>query len=108
MAEAIKRRAVAHSFEGKVFTIVSCSTVSDEIVQVMATDMPDAEKLLKRRNSAFSRIVGPDGRPVGEPLIDREVIVCGEVDLGRRELQVSDPAPEAERFVKTTWERHHG
>src|SRR3546814_9135128 len=30
MAEAIKIRATAHSFEGKVFTIVACSTVSEE------------------------------------------------------------------------------
>src|SRR3546814_4780814 len=32
MAEAIKIRATAHSFEGKVFTIVACSTVSEEII----------------------------------------------------------------------------
>jgi aliphatic nitrilase len=31
MAEAIKIRAAAHSFEGKLFTIVSCSTISQEI-----------------------------------------------------------------------------
>ena len=28
MAEAIKVRAAAHSFEGKLFTVVSCSTIS--------------------------------------------------------------------------------
>lgn len=33
MAEAIKVRAAAHSFEGKVFTIVSCSTISEEIIE---------------------------------------------------------------------------
>lgn len=32
MAEAIKIRAAAHSFEGKLFTIVSCSTISQEII----------------------------------------------------------------------------
>ena len=32
MAAAIRLRAAAHSFEGKVFTIVSCSTVSEEII----------------------------------------------------------------------------
>ena len=31
MAEAIQLRAAAHSFEGKVFTVVSCSTMSEEI-----------------------------------------------------------------------------
>ena len=32
MAEAIKLRATAHSFEGKLFSIVSCSTISEEII----------------------------------------------------------------------------
>src|SRR4029453_11483953 len=36
MAEAIKVRAAAHCFEGKVYTIVSCSTVSPEIVDAMS------------------------------------------------------------------------
>ncbi|GAA3265376.1 hypothetical protein GCM10020258_32980 [Sphingomonas yabuuchiae] len=42
MAEAIKVRAAAHCFEGKLFTIVSCSTVSEEIIAAMETLVPDA------------------------------------------------------------------
>ena len=38
---------------------------------------------LERRNSAFSGIIGPDGRTVGEPLIDSEGIVYAEIDLSR-------------------------
>jgi len=83
MAEAIKTRAIAHSFEGKVFTVVSCSTVSEEIVEAMEADVPNAPSLLRRSSSAWSGIIGPDGRVVSEPLIDREGIVYGEVDLGR-------------------------
>ncbi|QCP49847.1 carbon-nitrogen hydrolase family protein [Trinickia violacea] len=83
MAEAIKVRAMAHSFEGKVFTIVACSTVSEEIVEAMAAECDDARSLLTRRNSAFSGVIGPDGRIVGAPLIDEEGIVYAEVDLAR-------------------------
>jgi aliphatic nitrilase len=83
MAEAIKLRAIAHSFEGKLFTVVACSTVSEEIIQAMEQATPDARKLLTRTNSAFSGIIGPDGRVVGEPLIDDEGIVYAEIDLGR-------------------------
>lgn len=83
MAEAIKVRAMAHSFEGKVFTIVSCSTVSDEIIAAMETLVPDARARLERRNSAFSGVIGPDGRLVGEPLIDDEGIVYSDIDLSR-------------------------
>jgi nitrilase len=83
MAEAIKLRAIAHSFEGKIFTIVSCSTVSEEIIAAMETVIPDARARLQRKSSAFSGIIGPDGRVVGEPLIDDEGIVYADIDLER-------------------------
>jgi nitrilase len=83
MAEAIKVRAMAHSFEGKLFTVVSCSTISEEIIESMDELVPDARARLERRNSAFSGIIGPDGRVVGEPLIDVEGIVYADIDLAR-------------------------
>lgn len=81
MAEAIKIRAAAHSFEGKLFTIVSCSTISKEIMEVLKPDVPNIEELLTRKSSAFSGIIGPNGAVVGEPLIDDEGIVYAEIDL---------------------------
>ena len=83
MAEAIKLRAIAHSFEGKIFTVVSCSTVSEEIIAAMETIAPDARARLQRKSSAISGIIGPDGRVVGEPLIDDEGIVYADIDLDR-------------------------
>ena len=38
MVEAIKVRAAAHSFEGKVFTVVACSAITPEIVDAVAHD----------------------------------------------------------------------
>jgi nitrilase len=83
MAEAIKIRAAAHSFEGKLFTIVSCSTISKEIMDAMKADVPNAEELLTRKNSAFSGFIGPNGAAIGEPLIDDEGIVYAEIDLAK-------------------------
>ncbi|SCY10489.1 carbon-nitrogen hydrolase family protein [Flavobacterium caeni] len=83
MAEAIKIRAAAHSFEGKLFTIVSCSTISQEIMDAMKADVPNAEELLTRKNSAFSGFIGPNGAVIGEPLIDEEGIVYAEIDLAK-------------------------
>jgi aliphatic nitrilase len=83
MAEAIKLRAMAHSFEGKLFTIVSCSTISAQIVSAMQAVVPDAGERLERKSAAFSGIIGPDGRIVGAPLIDEEGIVYADVDLGK-------------------------
>jgi len=83
MAEAIKIRAAAHSFEGKLFTIVSCSTISKEIMDAMQEDVPNAEALLTRKNSAFSGFIGPNGAVIGDPLIDEEGIAYAEIDLAK-------------------------
>ena len=83
MAEAIRLRATAHSFEGKLFTIVATSTISEEIIAAMEEVRPDARKLLERKSSAFSGIIGPDGRVIGDPLIDEEGIVYADIDLNR-------------------------
>lgn len=83
MAEAIKIRAAAHSFEGKLFTIVSCSTITKEIIDTMKEDVPNAEELLTRKDSAFTGFIGPNGAVIGEPLIDEEGIVYADIDLSK-------------------------
>jgi aliphatic nitrilase len=82
MVEAIKVRAMAHSFEGKVFTIVACSAITPEIVDAVAHD-DVSRTMLERPHSAVSCIVGPDGRLIGDALIDQEGIVYGDIDLNR-------------------------
>ena len=81
MAEAIRIRATAHSFEGKLFTVVACSTVSEEIIAAMSVDRPGNRALLERKHSAWSGVIGPHGNLVSEPLIDDEGIVYAEIDL---------------------------
>ncbi|MFE3877604.1 carbon-nitrogen hydrolase family protein [Kitasatospora sp. NPDC059146] len=83
MAEAIALRAAAHCFEGKLFTVVSCSTVSPEMIDLIAGDDRRLRSQLARPHSALSGIFGPDGRAVTEPLVDEEGIVYAEIDLGR-------------------------
>jgi aliphatic nitrilase len=83
MADAIRLRAIAHSFEGKIFTIVSCSTISEEIIAAMEKSHPKVRGMMERKSSAFSGIIGPDGRTVGDALIDDEGIVYAEIDLAR-------------------------
>ena len=83
MAEAIKLRAATHSFEGKLFTIVSCSTVSEEIIREMELVCDNARELLTRENGAFSGVIGPDGNVVGEQLIDEEGIIYADIDLNQ-------------------------
>lgn len=82
MAEAIRVRSQAHSFEGKVWTVTATSTISEEIIAAMEILRPDARALLERKSSAWSGIIGPDGRTM-QGLTDDEGIVTAEIDLGR-------------------------
>lgn len=83
MSEAIAIRTAAHAFEGKLFSVVSCSTITDEMIEIAAGDDAETADRMRRPRSALSGIFGPDGRPVVEPLIDDEGIVYGEIDLAR-------------------------
>jgi nitrilase len=82
MPEAIRIRAGAHSFEGKIFTIVACSAMSPELIATLKPT-PEQEKLLMGTPNAFSGIYGPDGRLVGDPIIDSEGIAYADIDLSR-------------------------
>lgn len=83
MAEAIKIRAAAHAFEGKLFTIVSCSTISMEIKNALRADVPNVDELLDRKSSAFSGFIGPNGATIGTPLIDDEGMIYADIDLAK-------------------------
>ena len=83
MAEAIKVRAMAHSFEGKVFTVVACSTISEDIISAFEPDYPEIRQSFQRKNNSFSGVIGPDGRVIGQPLIDEEGIVYADIDLSK-------------------------
>lgn len=83
MADAIAIRTAAHAFEGKLFSVVSTSTISEEMIDAVAGDDQAVRDQLARKHTALSGIFGPDGRPVSEPLVDTEGIVYGEVDLAR-------------------------
>lgn len=83
MAEAIKLRSMSHSFEGKVFTVTATSTISEQIISAMEGIRPDARALLERKSSAWSGVIGPDGREVVPGLIDDEGIVYADIDLSK-------------------------
>lgn len=70
----IKVRAALHCFEAKVFTVVSCSTVSEEFIEAMAATHLHAHELLAGRNSPLSGFLEADGR---------ESIVYADIDLSR-------------------------
>ncbi len=80
MPEAIKIRCAAHSFEGKIFSIVSCSSMSEEIIEMLATT-DEERRMLSGTPNAFSGIIDPHGQLISEPLIDVEGIAYADIDL---------------------------
>jgi aliphatic nitrilase len=83
MAQAIRIRAAAHSFEGKLFSLVSCSAVSDEIIEAVCGGDAKKRQLMSRKSSAFTGIIDPAGNVIGKPLIDEEGIVYADIDLNK-------------------------
>jgi nitrilase len=81
MSEAIALRARAHCFEGKVFTIVSCSTIDQAIIEKVAGEDQVIREMFQRPNSALSGICDPTGKFISDVLIDEEGITYAEIDL---------------------------
>jgi nitrilase len=100
MVQAIRLRAMTHSFEGKVFTIVACSTISEEILDAVAGDDEARRALMSRSHSAFSGVCGPDGRFLGDELVDEEGIAYAQIDLRRciQPKQMHDVVGHYNRF----------
>lgn len=80
MPTAIRTRIGAHSFEGKVFSIVSCSAMSQEIIDAIA-DSEEDKKRMQGSPNAYSAIFNPHGEVISEPLIDVEGITYADIDL---------------------------
>lgn len=81
LLEAIKIRAAAHSFEGKIFTIVSSGILDDEAIKFISNGDEEVMNILQSSPQPVSAIFGPTGELVSEPLIGKEGIVSAEIDL---------------------------
>ena len=81
LEDAIKIRAGAHSFEAKVFNIVSSGYYDATTRAAMESLGKEAIDLLERSPKSVSMILGPDGKVMGETLSDREGLVIAELDL---------------------------
>jgi aliphatic nitrilase len=81
LEQAIRIRAGGHSFEAKVFTIVT-SAVYDKSARAALTGLSDeARRVLEEAPRAVSLIFGPTGTPVSEILCADEGILYATLDL---------------------------
>lgn len=81
LRDAIRFRAAAHSFEAKVFTIVSAGVIDDQLVEVFSDHDPEKAAVLRACPPACSMIVGPTGELISEIRQDEEGLVLAEIDL---------------------------
>lgn len=81
LGDAIRIRAGAHSFEGKVFTIVSSGVLDKEAVSVVAAGDSAREDILLQSSKPISVIINPNGEVVAGPLDTPEGMVIGEIDI---------------------------
>jgi nitrilase len=81
ITEAIKLRSAAHSFEGKVFNIVSSALLDEDAVKQLSQGESSIESILRNAPKPVSLIVGPTGEVIGDPLIGKEGIVEAEIDV---------------------------
>ncbi|MGH3383114.1 MAG: carbon-nitrogen hydrolase family protein [Nocardioidaceae bacterium] len=80
LEDSIRIRSAAHSFEGKVYSVVAATALDDQAVTAVAQGDGDLEKLLRSTPTA-SLIVGPRGETIAGPLVGAEGTLYADVDL---------------------------
>ncbi len=78
---AIRIRAGAHAFEGKVFNIVVSSVVDETLRSVLQPLGKDAMRIIDDSPRGVSMIIGPAGEAIGATLCKDEGLLYGEVNL---------------------------
>lgn len=61
LTEAIRIRAAAHSFEGKVFTVVASDALDEEAIKRTCGEDAECRKLLEEAPPPVSMVIGPSG-----------------------------------------------
>tara|TARA_B100000886_G_scaffold138542_1_gene93695 strand:+ start:36 stop:1010 length:975 start_codon:yes stop_codon:yes gene_type:complete len=83
LSSAIRIRAGAHSFEGKVFNIVASSLVDEKTKKILSDEIDGADNLIKNSPRGISMIVGPDGMPIVEINSEKDEVLSQEIDLSK-------------------------
>jgi nitrilase/aliphatic nitrilase len=100
LAHAITVRSAAHSFEGKLVTVVASAALGAAEVEAVARLDASAAEDLAAAATPVSAVVGPTGRVVGEPLVGGEGVLVSTVDLSAAvaEKQIHDVSGGYQRY----------
>ncbi|HEY0233552.1 MAG TPA: carbon-nitrogen hydrolase family protein, partial [Afipia sp.] len=78
---AIRLRAGAHAFEGKLFNIVASGFLPPAAIDMISRDNTRVRQLLEEASKSVSTIFGPGGAPICDVLKEEEGIVYADIDL---------------------------
>ena len=83
LKQAIRIRAGAHSFEGKVFNVVVSGFLDAAARDRLARLTPEAGRILDGSPRGISVVVGPEGTPVSRILQNEEGLLYADIDLSQ-------------------------
>ena len=81
LTDAIRLRAAAHAFEGKVFNVVAGCALDEQALEEVSQGDGAVRSLLTSAPPAASMILGPQGEMLAEPLAGREGMVLADIDV---------------------------
>jgi aliphatic nitrilase len=83
LASAIRIRAGAHSFEGKVFNIVSSGHLDASTFNALRELDPRARDTLEHSPRGVSMVLGPSGEVISDTLCESEGLIYQEIDMNQ-------------------------
>lgn len=83
LAAAIRIRAGAHSFEGKVFNIVASACVDGTMLDALRGLEPGARETLELSPRGVSMVLGPSGEVISDTLCEHEGLLYQEIDIAQ-------------------------
>jgi nitrilase len=83
LASAIRIRAGAHSFEGKVFNVVAAAFLDNTAFEAMRGLDTEARETLEQSPRGISMILGPSGEIIGDALCEEEGLLYQDIDIAQ-------------------------
>ena len=83
LAAATKIRAGAHSFEGKLFNIVSSAFLDQTALDALHGAGREALDVLERAPRGVSMVIGPSGEVISEILCETEGLLYQDIDISQ-------------------------
>jgi nitrilase len=83
LAAATKIRAGAHSFEGKLFNIVSSAFLDQSALNALRGVGREALDVLEQAPRGVSMVIGPSGEVMGDILCEAEGLLYQDIDIAQ-------------------------